>query len=144
MVRAEFTIPGPPQGKGRPRFSSYGGRVHTRTPEQTVLYENLVKTEYERQCPDREPFAKDVPLEIEITARFAPPESVSKKKRTAMLEGIVRPTKVPDADNVAKIILDALHGVCYLNDSSVVKLVVTKVYDSTPRVDVTVREAVGA
>ena len=42
MMFVEFTIPGPPQGKGRPRFSVVKGHIHTRTPDDTVLYENLV------------------------------------------------------------------------------------------------------
>ena len=42
-----FTIPGPPQGKARVRTCRNG---HSYTPENTVLYENLVKTEFLRQC----------------------------------------------------------------------------------------------
>ena len=47
-MRANFCILGEPQGKGRPRFSTVCGHVKPRTPEETVLYENLVKTEYRR------------------------------------------------------------------------------------------------
>ena len=42
-----LTIPGPPQGKARERTRRNG---HTYTPDNTVLYENLVKTEFLRQC----------------------------------------------------------------------------------------------
>lgn len=42
-----FTIPGPPQGKARARTCRNG---HSYTPKNTVLYENLVKTEFLRQC----------------------------------------------------------------------------------------------
>ena len=51
-MRANFCILGEPQGKGRPRFSTVCGHAKPRTPEETVLYENLVKTEYRlRQIP---------------------------------------------------------------------------------------------
>ena len=50
MKEIKFTIPGPPQGKGRPRFSRRGKFVTTFTPDKTVLYENLIRMEYQRQC----------------------------------------------------------------------------------------------
>ena len=134
-MRAEFTIPGSPQGKGRPRFSSYGGHVHTRTPEQTVLYENLVKTEYQRQCGDvRFPDGKAV--NVVITAFYEIPKSAGKKKRKEMLGGFLRPVKKPDADNVAKVVCDSLNGIAYRDDSQVAELTVRKFYGEIPRVEV--------
>ena len=134
-MRAEFTIPGAPQGKQRPRFSSYGGRVHTRTPEQTVLYENLVKTEYRRQCGDVR-FPDGKPLFVEITAFFEIPKSVSKKKREQMNLGEIVPIKKPDLDNLAKCILDSCNGIAYRDDAQVAELTVRKFYDEIPRVEV--------
>lgn len=139
MTEITIVVPGEPVGKGRPRMTKTG---NTYTPVKTATYENLVKLEFQRQCPGHKPYEKDVPLEVIIEARFAPANSVSKRKRMAMIEGIVHPTKVPDADNIAKAILDALHGVCYLNDSSVVRLSVVKVYACIPCVVVEVRELV--
>lgn len=134
-MRAEFTIPGPPQGKGRPRFSSYGGHVHTRTPEQTVLYENLVKTEYQRQCEDIR-FPDGKPLFVDIMAFYEIPKSASKKKREQMLNGEIVPLKKPDLDNIVKCVLDSLNGIAYRDDSQVVELFVRKFYDEIPRVEV--------
>jgi Holliday junction resolvase RusA-like endonuclease len=139
-----FTIPGEPQGKGRPRVVRNGAFTRTYTPEKTATYENLIKIEFQNTYPGFKPYENDVPLEVHIDAMFAPANSASKKRRMAMLEGIIHPTKVPDADNVAKAVLDALHGVCYLNDSSVVKLTVTKRYASIPCVEVEVLELDGA
>jgi Holliday junction resolvase RusA-like endonuclease len=134
-MRAEFTIPGAPQGKGRPRFSSYGGRVHTRTPEQTVLYENLVRTEYQRQCGETR-FPDGKALHVEIRAYFEIPKSVSKKKRAAMIAGLEQPVKKPDLDNIAKCVLDSLNGIAYRDDSQVAELLISKFYGETPRVKV--------
>ena len=134
-----FVIPGPPQGKGRPRFSTYGGAVRTHTPQKTVAYENLVKLEYERQCNGRR-FADDSLLSVEIVAFFSMPKNVSKVKRAAMLEGKIRPTKKPDVDNIAKIICDSLNGIAYHDDKQIVKLIVYKYYASIPRVTVCISE----
>lgn len=41
MVRA-FTVPGEPKGKGRPRFNPMNPAAHPRTPEATLVYENLI------------------------------------------------------------------------------------------------------
>lgn len=42
-MRTQFCIYGEPRGKERPKFSTVCGHVTARTPENTVLYENLVK-----------------------------------------------------------------------------------------------------
>lgn len=134
-MKISFEVPGSPQGKGRPRFSSYGGRVHTRTPEQTVLYENLVRTEYQRQCGETR-FPDEKPLYVEITAFYEIPKSVSKKKRQEMLLGEIVPLKKPDLDNIAKCVLDSLNGLAYRDDAQVTELIVHKFYDEVPRVEV--------
>lgn len=40
-MKAVFTIAGEPMGKGRPQFSTYGGRITARTPQRTVAYEKI-------------------------------------------------------------------------------------------------------
>jgi Holliday junction resolvase RusA-like endonuclease len=55
-----------------------------------------------------------------------------------MLKGIIRPTKKPDIDNVAKIILDSLNCICYKDDTQIVSLIVNKYYSQEPRVEVVI------
>ena len=64
-MRVEFTVLGEPKGKGRPQFSTYGGRITTRTPKDTVIYENLVRMEYQRQC-GKARFAEKAMLKVEV------------------------------------------------------------------------------
>ena len=45
-MRVKFVIPGEPKWKGRPRVERHGDRTVTRTPDDTIIYENLVRTEY--------------------------------------------------------------------------------------------------
>lgn len=137
-MRAKFCIHGDPQGKGRPRFSTVCGHVHTRTPDETVLYENLVKTEYRQQVGVK--FPDDAMLDVRIFAYYPIPKSVSKRKRQAMLERKIRPTKKPDWDNVGKVICDSLNGIAYRDDAQVVDSMVRKFYGEDPKVVVTIEE----
>ena len=137
-MRAKFCIHGDPQGKGRPRFSTVCGHVHTRTPDETVLYENLVKTEYRQQVGVK--FPDDAMLDVRIFAYYPIPKSVSKRKRQAMLEKRIRPIKKPDWDNVGKVICDSLNGIAYRDDAQVVDSMVRKFYGEDPKVVVTIEE----
>ena len=137
-MRAKFCIHGDPQGKGRPRFSTVCGHVHTRTPDETVLYESLVKTEYRQQVGVK--FPDDAMLDVRIFAYYPIPKSASKRKRQAMLEKKIRPTKKPDWDNVGKVICDSLNGIAYRDDAQVVDSMVRKFYGEDPKVVVTIEE----
>lgn len=130
----EIVVPGSPVGKGRPRFAKRGNFISTYTPEKTVVYENLIKCEYERQSGYR--FPDTSPLRVIILAYFEIPKSVSKKKRVEMIKGYARPTKKPDLDNIAKCYLDALNGVAYKDDVQVVECCVEKYFSENPRVKI--------
>lgn len=131
----KFIILGEPKGKGRPRFTRNG---HTYTPKDTANYETLVRLEYERQCEGM--FEQGIPLELRIKAYFAMPKSVSKRKRSDMLAGELRPTKRPDMDNIVKIVADSLNGAAYHDDAQIVSTTIEKWYAAVPRVEVSIRE----
>ena len=137
----KIIIPGEPQGKARARTVRCKNTVHSFTPEKTVLYENLVKTIYLREIAE---FFGDsdnkIPLCVTILAYFSVPKSFSKAKRLDALNNIIRPTKKPDADNIAKVICDALNGVAYVDDTQVTELRVYKYYADVPRVEVEICE----
>lgn len=137
-MRTQVCIYGEPQGKGRPRFSTVCGHVKTRTPDQTVIYENLVKTEYRNQSGVR--FPDDAMLDVRVMAYYTIPKSISKKKRQAMLDHKVRPTKKPDFDNIGKVICDSLNGIAYRDDAQIVDAQVRKFYSDTPRVVVVITD----
>ena len=59
------------------------------------------------------------------------------------MSGQIRPTQKPDADNIAKSVLDALNGLAYADDKQIVTLVVDKYYDEEPCVHVKLIELVG-
>lgn len=131
-----FTTPGAPQGKARARTCRNG---HTYTPDNTVLYENLVKTEFLRQCGRGQRIRSDDTrraISMQITAVYPVPASYPKRDKVAALAGDLLPTKKPDADNVAKVIADALNGLAYDDDAQITDLSVLKRYGEEPEVRV--------
>lgn len=138
MNQVVFTVLGEPSGKGRPRFSAYMGAngktfAKAHTPQKTVLYENLVKTEYERQCGSFR-FPDGAMLDMRIMAYYGIANSKSKKMKEKMRAGIVRPTKKPDMDNCLKVIADSLNNIAYKDDTQIVDCQVRKFFSDEPRV----------
>lgn len=129
----KFVVPGEPCGKGRPRVVRVGGISRTYTPEKTAQYEAKVQWMFREQCHE---FIADGPVGMRINAFFSVPKSASRRKRELMLVGMIRPTKAPDVDNLAKCIGDACNGVAYRDDAQIVRLLVDKRYAEQPRVEV--------
>lgn len=137
-MQIKFTVLGEPQSKGRPKFSRQGKFVKTYTPDKTVLYENLVKTEYLRQCSGQR-FVDKEPLEMRIKAYYAIPASASKKRQQAMEAGEIRPVKRPDADNIIKVVADSLNQLAYHDDAELVRVSLAKYYSRQPRIEVEIK-----
>ena len=133
-----FVVPGPPRGKGRPRF----GQGRTFTDKKTVAYERTVK----QAALESGGELIDGPVAISVEA-FMPrpksrPSSVTKAdwKSGEALPHVAR----PDADNLLKVVCDALNGVAYRDDAQVWWTLVRKRYaaEGEPaRVDVRITEA---
>ena len=135
MSRLSFTVPGEPRGWARAR--TQGARFFTDT-----------KTRSEKQAVaawaiEAGAHIIDGPVDVRLTAYLRIPKSASKKLRAAMLANIQRPTKKPDSDNLAKLALDALNGVCWHDDVQVVDLTVRKFWSDEPRLVVEISPATG-
>lgn len=124
-------IPGKPMAKGRPRVGKFG----TYTPRETVNYENLVKTVYWQKYGNDEKFINE-PVKIEIWAYFEPTQA-EKKSKNKMEKLIGNPyIKKPDADNITKIICDALNGIAYEDDNLLSTVMIYKLYSEKAKVQV--------
>lgn len=132
--KVEFTIPGEPKAKQRPRVTKQGIAY---TPKQTIEYENWVKQCYWIKNKDK---FLEGQIKAVIKAYFTIPKSTSKKRRKLMIEEKIRPTKKPDTDNLAKIVLDSLNTLAFNDDKQVVDLRVLKFYSEEPRVEVTLEK----
>lgn len=136
MMTCDFEIEGKPVGKGRPRFKRMGNFVQTYTPSNTAEYEKLVRLRFQNAGGQ----ITDKPVRVAVVAFFAPPKSTKKRDRIEMLANRILPEKKPDVDNIAKIILDALNGIAYKDDSQVVDLLVKKCFAAEARVYVHIEE----
>ena len=129
MEMVEFFVLGEPVVKMRPRVV----RGHAYTPEKTRTQEARIAAAYKDAHPGAW-FGKGIPLRMELEFHMRIPESFGKKKRDAALMGALKPTvRNGDIENLAKLALDALNGVCYYDDSQVVELESVKVYGETPK-----------
>lgn len=133
-IKTKFTVLGQPQGKGRPRFvrTATGGRAVT--PARTRAYESYISWEYTRQANVY--YSARYALKMSIKAFFKVPKSTSKKQKTKMLAGEIRPTKKPDMDNIIKAIADALNGIAYEDDKQIVECCIKKYYTEEERIEV--------
>ena len=54
----------------------------------------------------------------------------------------LRPNKKPDADNVIKLVADALNEVAYKDDTQIIELECRKFYSNIPRMEITLEDLV--
>lgn len=135
---AHFHVDGIPVPKKRPRFSTQGGIVRSYTDKGTRNYEDHVRLTAQAAMGTTEPL--ETPVGVYLYIRLPIPKSHSKKRTDACSEGLEKPIKKPDIDNLAKSLLDGMNGVVFKDDSQIVSLHCTKVYASEPGVDIMVKE----
>ena len=124
-MQVKFNVFGKPRGKQRPRLCSVGGRNIVYTPKQTIEYEKLIKASY--IVSSKVFFERNIPIEINILAYFFHKSSIEFA------------TKKPDADNIIKIVLDALNKVAFYDDAQVSKICFEKRYSKMPRLEITIQ-----
>ena len=133
----KFTVPGTPQPWRRARIGRVGGKtIHftdPRTKTNEAHWASAALTAM-KGAP-----LMTGPLRADITVRFLPPKTLTKARAFAIACGVERPTKTPDADNVAKN-LDGLNGVAFRDDAQIVELFVSKIYADSAGVDVVIKE----
>ena len=106
-------------GKQRPRTAARGKHVRVYTPRKTRLFEDRIRKAWRKQVGcGWATFAGPVIVTILIGRELAK----SNPKRWAGRLDLGK----PDADNVAKAVLDALNGLAYADDSQVFRLIVEK------------------
>lgn len=117
----EFTVPWV-RGKDRPRFTRSGrvytdGKTERAQDEIAWLFRRVLEA---RDREDGSPAFGGDPVAVSINAYCPLPKS--RPKRVESEDYTVK----PDADNVAKLVLDALNGVAWEDDTQVVSLTVRK------------------
>ena len=127
------TVIGKIKGKERPRFVN----GHTYTPNATKTYEKLIRDNYIKQCNKKHNGA----VRVEIMVYYKIPKSYTKKRIKNILDGIEKPTKKPDVDNIIKVVLDSLNKIAYEDDKQVIKVSLEKLYTKeNERIEFDVKE----
>jgi len=121
MEAIEFTIPGLPVSQPRQRHSVVAGHVRNYTPGNHPVQTFKAACRLMAASAIRKPLVG--PVEIEISFHFPRPSNKTWKTRPMPAE--VKVTK-PDLDNLAKAVMDALNGVCWVDDAQVSRLVLSK------------------
>ena len=115
MTSITFSVP-IVKGKARPRVTRSG---HAYTPSETRQAEDAIRHEWCRVAYGAQAMPH-VPVTVEIVTERRLPKSKAKGIESEP------DTVKPDADNVAKLVLDALNGVAWADDAQVTCLVARK------------------
>lgn len=117
-------------------MSTRGGKIRSFTPQKTVSFEGLVAMAAQQAMNGSDPLSGPVSLCLHVDLPI--PQSWSKKKQAAALQGTVQPCGRPDLDNYVKSIADGGNGILWNDDSQVTTLSASKAYSSKPGVTVKV------
>jgi Holliday junction resolvase RusA-like endonuclease len=127
MPVVRFIVPGPVRGKGRPRFVKATGRTYT--DEKTMSYEDTIRA----TAPVMALCEGPVAISLWVLKRVPASWSCVRREAADYIVG------KPDIDNVAKLVLDALNGIAYHDDTQVASLTVIKRYGDVDSLVVEVR-----
>lgn len=133
MSRLSFKVHGAPVPQGRPRFTR-NGRIYT--PKTSTQWRKRVADAAEVALLNGPEFPAGAPLDVFLSFSLPIPESWPKWKREAAERGQVAHLGKPDADNLAKAVLDGLNGALFTDDAQVVRLNVAKGYATADAVGV--------
>lgn len=139
MIR--FFAPGDPRGQPRPRAFAMGGKARVFDPGTAEGWKSAVAVAARSEIVTK----MEGPIRVELGFVIRRPKGhyrTGKHSATLRPDAPMRHTSKPDADNLAKAVLDALTTLgAWLDDSQVCVLLVTKNYGSDPGVHVQIEEA---
>jgi len=126
MSMRSFTIWGTPKPLQRGRIITIAGHGAIKDTKANKDRKAAIAICYRQAAPfktvaDFPTWGDAVPVSVAIHGYWSPPSPVAEHR------GKPKPTGA-DADNIAKLILDALNGVAWADDSQVVQLAVCKWY----------------
>lgn len=101
-----FEVAGEPVSKARARFTRYGSKTRSYTPERTLVGEQRMKAAYLAVSRRKE---TDPELTYRVEAEF---QCGTRQRR--------------DVDNMMKLVLDGLNGVAWVDDNQVTEIVAKK------------------
>lgn len=122
-------VAGKPQGKDRPRFNFRTKRAYT--TKNTENYELAISNRWKAVYGEEK---LDGYIYLSVDAYYPLNKGDSLKQKERKLSGELRPDKKPDADNILKVVADALNGVAYDDDKQIITMHCSKFYSMHPRI----------
>lgn len=129
MSEIRLEIFGEPVAQGRPRAFRRGNFIGMYDPKKSSTWKDSVRM----QAIAKKTEMLSGAIYMETTFYLTRPKSLPKK--------VVYHVKKPDVSNLVKAIEDALKGICYHDDSQIVRSVITKEYTTiNPGVVIVLKE----
>lgn len=129
-----FTVNGKPKPQERHKHARAGNFIKTYDPSKKDKQDFLIQV---REFAPKQPLSG----ELRMILVFYMPRPKN-HFRTGKYKNELKPisplyhTNVPDADNLAKFVMDALSGVFYEDDKQIAQLKVEKMYSRNPRTEI--------
>jgi Holliday junction resolvase RusA-like endonuclease len=125
-----------PQQQERPRATGRGKFIRMYDPPKTAKFKKQLRALATEMY-------HDAPLEGEIYLKVAfyrgIQKSISKKEHDRRVSGTHRPIVKPDLSNYLKAFEDALNGIIWTDDATIVELNASKWYADKPRIEVEIK-----
>jgi Holliday junction resolvase RusA-like endonuclease len=121
-----YNIPLKPIPWKRPGLNH--NRFYNTQTHEVIAYRLYLEQQHGSQLP----FSKAIHMDIKFY--FPIPKSLRKRNESGFHK------TVPDIDNLAKLVLDSCKPVIYHDDKIVSKLTLSKIYDTTTRLEITITE----
>jgi len=134
MDKILLTILGEPKAQKRHRHVKMGGLVRQYDPSSADKGDFL--SIVQREAP-KEPFTE--PLAVAIRFYFTRPKSHFRSGKNSHIMKDTAPlwhTSKPDADNLAKFVLDSMNKIYWKDDSVIADLWILKQYSDKPRTEI--------
>jgi Holliday junction resolvase RusA-like endonuclease len=133
----QFIIGGEPVSQIRMRMSQISGaRMYDPRSKQKNAIKKIIKKQYE----DAGIGKFDHP-EISFVFHMPIAKSSSKKELKYFNEHLVKHEKKPDVDNLVKLYLDCLDGICFDGDQKVQLKSCVKVYSMQPKTEILIEDS---
>ena len=124
-----FTISGQPVPFARAR--SNGAQRFTAPKQRAAM--NTVRAAAIKAKGRHVIYAPGIPLQIEILASWEYPKSWPKARKVPQWH-----TSRPDADNIGKLVCDAVNGIIYTDDAQIATVMISKVYGENAFTTITI------
>lgn len=134
----ELTFNIEPQQQERPRATGRGRFIRVYDPPKTAKFKQKMAKLAMVEMQGKDKFDSAISVTIRFFRKVQ--KSISKKEHARRTQGHVRPIVKPDLDNYIKSTLDALNGVIWTDDATIVELNTSKWYADDPRIEIEVKE----